>query len=108
MLLSIHSGQVSAKCLQLQKYATLLQCVSTACFVLQVLSRSTSGAGLAARGVGSPTVGDGPGYRQLWAQVRHRVQIAADSECLVEDVSRAEQPASVKLGCWRSVLLVVA
>lgn len=67
---------------------TVCSTVSTACYVLQVLSRSTSGAGLAARGVGSPTVGDGPGYRQLWAQVRHRAN-GGKVPCVW--VSRAKQ-----------------
>lgn len=44
----------------------------------QVLSRSPSGAGLAARGMGSPAVRDkGPSVRQLWAQVNHRRSLPA-------------------------------
>lgn len=47
----------------------------------QVLSRSPSGAGLAARGMGSPAVRDkGPSVRQLWAQVTRRRSLPA---CMV-------------------------
>jgi len=60
-----------------------------------VISRSTSGAGLAGRGMGSPTVSDGAGYRQLWAQVTGMQAgggggdgPAAGEETTVEDLLR--------------------
>jgi hypothetical protein len=78
----------------------LLAMASSGRHELQVLSRSTSGAGLAARGVGSPTVGDGPGYRQLWAQVRVRCSfqwqtgtavfcrgVASEAACVLDNSS---------------------
>lgn len=60
-----------------------------------MLSRSTSGAGLAGRGIGSPTVSEGAGYRQLWAQVTGMQAgggggdgPAAGEETTVEDLLR--------------------